>query len=222
MIAHYLTALTDALRFDRRLACAVRQEVEDHLYETLAADPQPDRAAAERQAVARFGEPQRIAAEFAVIALARRTRRDCAAVIVAVAAALLAMKARIAWYALQQWSIQEHWRALANAVLQIDRFAYWLAVILGIGAFALILVGPGRQKRLRGAFLCSAAAIGALVVTVISDGVLTTLQLDMTLRAGSLPPLAAMALEIAAAGTSVFLILDTRRRAALAAGLLRS
>jgi hypothetical protein len=222
MIADYLATLSEALSFDRALARTVRLEVEDHLCETIAADPQLDREAAERQAIARFGAPQLIAAEFAVISLARRTRRDCAAVIVAVAAALLAMKARVAWYASQQWSMPEDLRALGDTVLLIDRYAFWLAVILGICAFAVIVVQPARRKRLRRAFLFCAAAIGALIVSVISDGVLTSLQLGVPLRAGSLLPLAAMSLEIAAAATTVFLARDTRRRAALAAALLRS
>ena len=224
MISAYLDALANALSFDRALACAVRQEVEDHLCEAVAADPRPDRVAAERQAVARFGDPKFIAAQFAVTALARRARRDCAAVIVAVAATLLAMKARVAWYALQQWTLPEDVRAVGQAVLMIDRCAFWLALILGIGALAAIgraRIAATVRWRLRCAVLSCAAAIAALALAVISDGVLTALQLDMGLRPGSLLPLVLMALEIACAGAVVFLVLDTRRRVASAATLLK-
>ena len=226
MISAYLDALANALSFDRALACAVRQEVEDHLCEAVAADPRPDRATAERLAVARFGDPQFIAAQFAVMALARRARRDCAAVIFTVAATLLAMKARVAWYALQQWTLPEDVRAVGQAVLMIDRCAFWLALILGIGALAAIgrarVAATVRRRRLRCAVLSCAAAIASLAVAVISDGVLTALQLDMGLRPGSLLPLVLMALEIACAGAVVFLVVDTRRRMASAAALLKS
>ena len=92
-----------------------------------------DRLAAERRAIVNFGEPQLFAAQFAVVSLAsdeapryrsRAGRRRVFSV----------MKARVAWYAALQWSMSEDARPLAAIVLTIDRFAFWLSAIVGIGA----------------------------------------------------------------------------------------
>jgi hypothetical protein len=50
-------------------------------------------------------------------------------------------------------------------------------------------------------------------VSVVSDGVLTALQLGMELRAEAAVPLLSMAVEIGCAGVVAGLILDARRRA---------
>jgi hypothetical protein len=57
MISAYLESLAGALSFDRSLSRCVRQEVEDHLWEAVAADPISDRLEAERRAIANFGDP---------------------------------------------------------------------------------------------------------------------------------------------------------------------
>ena len=67
MISDYLDSLVGALSFDRPLSGRVRQEVEDHLREAVAADPE-----AERRAIANFGDPRVIAAEFAMVSLVCR------------------------------------------------------------------------------------------------------------------------------------------------------
>jgi len=117
MIQAYLEELAGTLRFDRALSRCVVREVEDHLREAVAADPAPDRLAAERRAIMNFGEPQLFAAQFAVVSLARRTRRLGIAVVLAIGAVLVAMRARVAWYAALQWSMSEDARfSTANAV----------------------------------------------------------------------------------------------------------
>ena len=52
MISDYLESLVGALSFDRSLSRRVRQEVEDHLREAVAADPVRDGIEAERRAIA--------------------------------------------------------------------------------------------------------------------------------------------------------------------------
>jgi hypothetical protein len=207
----------------------VIQEVEDRLCEAVAADRTHDRLEAERRAIANFGDPHVLATQFAVVSLVRRTRRVGIAVALAIVAVLAAMKARVAWYAVVQWTMSEDARELGAIVISIDRFAFWLAAISGMAA--LIQIGrhgapaafhPGDRKQLRRVFLLCACATGALTVSVISDGVLTALQLGMELCAGSVVPIISMAVEIACAGAVIGLILHTMRRAASTEALVES
>jgi hypothetical protein len=227
MMNAYLDTLTETLSFDRALARCVVQEVEDHLSEAIAADRGPDRAEAERRAIANIGDPHALAAEFALVSLARRTRRIGIAVVLAVLAVLVAMKARIAWYASLQWTMGEDARALAATVISIDRYAFWLAAITGIGALLYVARNrvrtavPAYRAGRRRAFLLFGCAIGALVVSVVSDGVLTALQLGTELSASSAIPIATMAAEIACVGAVAVLIVNTMRRAASMEGLLK-
>ncbi len=226
MISEYLETLADRLSFDAALSRCVVREVEDHLCEAVAADRTPDRLEAERRAIASFGNPHVLAQEFALVSLVRRTRRVGVTVVLAVLAVLVAMKARVAWYGLVQWTLSEDARELGAIVISIDRCAFWLAAVIGTGA--LIYMGraraglqAGHRRRLRRVFLLCACATGSLVVTVISDGVLTALQLGTGLGVGSVIPIITMAVEIACAGSVIFLILDTMRRAASTEALLR-
>ena len=229
MIARYLAELEGALRFDPGLARRVAREVEDHLHEAVAAHASVDRAEAERHAVASFGDPHALAMQFACLSLARRTRRASVAVVLAIVAVLLAMKARLAWYAAANWRLSEETRELAGTVLAIDRFAFWLSVIAGLIAlfrFAYLRIPeapqPGyyRQSR-RVVVLCAVAAL-SLVVSVVSDGVLTALQLTGEWREGALIPLASMAVEIVCVAAVAFLIVDAIRRGGHIHALLRA
>jgi hypothetical protein len=220
MIPAYLDQLASTLRFDRALSRCVVQEVEDHLREAIAADPAPDRLEAERRAIMNFGEPQLLAAQFAAVSLARRTRRLGIAVVLAIIAVLAAMKARVAWYAALQWSVSDDARPLAAIVLTIDRFAFWLAAAVGIGALLYAgrhrvasAPGPEYRRQMRRARLLCGCAAASLAVSVISDGVLTALQLGTELRAESAVPIISMVIEIACAGAVIALILDAARRA---------
>jgi len=228
MISNYLDALADALSFDRSLSRRVRQEVEDHLRESVAGDPIDDRLEAERHAVANFGDPHVLAAQFAVVSLARRTRRVGVAVALAIAGVFGAMKARVAWYGVVQWTMDEEARALGARVLSIDRFAFWSAAVVGLGALGYINRGripsvfhPGCRKELRRALLLCVSATGFLVVSVMSDGVLTALRLGADLCPASVIPIISMAIEIVCVGVVIFLILDTMRRAASTEALPR-
>jgi hypothetical protein len=222
VIPDYLDALARALSFDPSLSRRVRREVEDHLLDAIAADPARDRREAERRAVARFGEPHAIAAEFARVSVARQARSLAAAIVVMIFVVFIAMKARVAWYAATQWTMAADMRPAGEIVLLIDRYAFWTSVILGIAGFAYMvghrILSPfhrARDRHLRHASLLCAIATAALLVSVISDGLLTAFWLRETLlRAESLVPIFSMALEVACVGVLVWQIRAIARRAA--------
>ena len=102
MISEYLASLTAAFSFDQSLSTRVRQEVEDHLRGAVAADPRHNGIEAEQDAIANFGDSQLIAAQFAMVSLAKRTRGVGIAVILVSAGVFITMKARVASYAVMQ------------------------------------------------------------------------------------------------------------------------
>src|ERR1043166_3975217 len=230
MISAYLDSLATALSFDRALARTVRDEVEDHLRQAIAADRTAVGIEAEQRAIAEFGDPHVIAAQFAVVSLAKQTRRAGVAVILVIAAVFTAMKARVAWYTAMQWTMSDDMRAIGGIVGLIDRYSFWLSVFVAIGGLAYIsgrriplVLHPGYRKQLRRSFLLCAAATGSLVVSVISDSVLTGLQvLGTELCAGSLIPIFSMAIEIACAGVLIFQIRGITRRTTSTAALLKT
>src|SRR5216683_335994 len=230
MIPDYLERLARELSFDRSLARNVRQEVENHLWEADAADPTGNMLAAQQRAIANFGDARAIAAQFAAISLARYSRRAGAAAVLVIASVFIAMKARIAWNAAAQLAIGEDMRAVSGLVVLIDRYAFWLSVIIGLGGWAYIVSRripagfyPAHRKQLRRFFVLCCAAAAALVVSVISDGVLTALLLRGTeLSAGFLVPVFSMAIEIVCVGILVFHIRGITRRAASTAALLNT
>jgi hypothetical protein len=76
VISEYVELLADKLSFDRSLSRYVRQEVEDHLWEAVAADDLGNTPEAQRRAVANFGDPDVIAAQFAAVSLARQAGKS--------------------------------------------------------------------------------------------------------------------------------------------------
>lgn len=226
VIAAYLDAVERRLAFDRSLARQVRQEIEDHLVEAVAADAAGDAATAERRAVARFGAPEMIAAQFIPVSVARQTRRTGVAVILVLAACFAAMKARIAWYMMIQWSLADEVKAISAFVGAIDVAAFWLAVVIGTAgclcaAFGVTppTVGPSYRRRVRWFVVLCAASGAALAVSVISDAVLTVLRLSAAgLSAGAIVPIGSMALEIACAGILAFHIRTMASRTAVCLG----
>jgi HAAS domain-containing protein len=228
MIADYVERLGRELSFDRSLARTVRQEVEDHLWEAVAADAAGDMRAAQQRAIANFGDPHTIAAQFAMVSLARHSQRAGLAAVLIIASVFIAMKARIAWNAGAHWVMSEDMRAVSGLVVQVDRYAFWLSVVIGLGGWAYIVsrripvvFHPVFRRQLRRFFWLCCGAAAALVVSVISDGVLTALLLRGTdLSAGVLVPIISMAIEIACAGILVFHIRGVTLRAASTAALL--
>jgi hypothetical protein len=227
MIQDYLEVLTRELDFDRSLSRCVRKEVEDHLWEAVAADRSGNSYEAERQAIANFGDARAIAAEFAVISLARHTRRAGIAAVLIIVSVFIAMKARVAWYAAMQWAISDDLRAVGRMVMTIDRYAFLASVVIGLGGWIYIqsrripaAFDPAYRRQLRRFFLLCGAAAAALVVSVISDAVLTALQLRGTgLSAEFLVPLLSMAIELVCVGMLIFRIRGVALRAASTAAL---
>src|SRR5690242_15356394 len=98
IIAEYVESLAGKLSFDPFLSRRVRQEVEDHLLEAVEGSAAGDEHAAAALAIASFGDPQTLAAEFAISRLVDKTQKVAVSAIVLVGATLVAMKARLAWY----------------------------------------------------------------------------------------------------------------------------
>ena len=210
MISEYVERLARELDFDPSLSRCVRREVEDHLWEAVAADPEGGGLEAERRAVANFGDPHVIAAQFAVVSLAKHAKRVGVVAVFLIAAVFIAMKARLAWYAVMECPAGAM-GGLGDIVVSIDRYAFWLSVFLGMAGWMYIdsrRVPAAFTQEFRGQLsrffrLCSAAT-GALIASVISDGVLTSLRLTGTTRSlDVLLPVLSMAIEIACVGVLV-------------------
>jgi hypothetical protein len=238
VIAEYAEALAGKLGFDRSLASRVRQEVEDHLWEAVAADPAGDSLEAQRRAIARFGDPQLIAAQLAAASLAERMRKIGVTVVLVIAGIFVAMKMRVAWYELTDWALCESGQELSETLGMIDRIAFWLALAGGIAGWACISLRGAQaafysafrpafhtsaRERARRFFLLCSVATGGLIAAVISDGVLTALRLSgWDWSAYFLIPLFTMAIEIACAALLVFHVREAARRVARAGELLES
>jgi hypothetical protein len=230
LISDYLCSLADALRFDRSLSRCVVREVEDHLLEAAAAGPAGDRREAERRAIAHFGDPHAIAAQFASVSLARQARRMGATLIVVAAAVFVTMKSRIVWYAVTHWAASDDMKAVRGIAALIDRYSFWFSVVIAIGGFAYIncrrvsqILDVGYRRQLRLALILCLVATTSMAVSVTSDGVLTALHLLGTeFHAGSLVPIISMAIEVAGVGILAFQIWSMTRRAASIAALLKT
>ena len=221
MISEYVDRLARALEFDPPLSRRVRREVEDHLREAAAADPGPD---AERRAIARFGDPSDLAARFAVVSAGKQSRRAGVAAVLVVAAVFAVMKARLAWYGLMDCPVAEGFEALGRLVVPIDRYAFWLAGLAAVAGWRYIdsrsvpaaFTAAYRGQLRRFSFL-GFAAIAALVVSVASDALLTSVRLVATgWSSAAWLPVLSVAVEIACAGVLISHLRGVARRMALA------
>ena len=138
VIAQYVDRLARELAFDPALSRRVRREAEDHLREALAAQPAADRTEAERRAVAAFGDPRVIAAQFAGASLAKQATRVAVAALLAITVAFMAMKARTALYAVMQWPAGDTLGTLRRIVGAVDHATFWVAVVAGIAGWIYI------------------------------------------------------------------------------------
>lgn len=231
MSSDYLDALQAALSFDRPLARRVRSEFEDHLREVVVADPAADRQEAERRAIAACGDPREIAAEFAAISLARRTKRLAMGVVLVLFGVLLSMKGRVAWYAAMGWVIDGDMKSLAGGIGTVARDAFWIATFAGVAAWAY-----GSRYRLPcdyiherySRYLCrfcivTGIATMALTVSVLSDAALAAIRLIS--RAPSIAfflPISSIGLELAGVGALIVLMHTLVHRAIFTAGLKKT
>jgi hypothetical protein len=230
VIADYLERLERELSFDRSLSRCVRQEVEDHLWEAVAADSTGNLLQAQRRAIANFGDARAIAAQFAIVSLARQSRRAGVVAVLVVASVFVAMKARLAWYAAAQWTLGDDVRAVGGLVSSVDRCAFWLSIVVGLGGWLYIrsrqtpaAFDPTYRGQLRRFFLLCSATAAALVVSVISDGVLTALLLHgMEMSVEFAVPIVSMTIEVGCVGILVLQIHRVTRRAASTAALRKT
>jgi hypothetical protein len=226
VIPEYAEKLASELAFDPPLARRVRREVEDHLLEAVSADRGCDRTEAERRAIASFGEPRAIAAQFAVGSLARQARRAGAAGSLLVAAVFVAMKARLAWYNVVQCPAIDGFEEASRIVVSIDRCAFWLAGIAATAAWIYIdsrripaALTAEYRAQLRRFIALGRAAVGLLVASVASDAFLTSLRLIATgWSVESLVPVFSLAIEAACVALMVSYFLGLPRRAAVTPG----
>jgi hypothetical protein len=185
-ISCYAAAIAARLTFDRALSARVRQEVEDHLQEAAAAE-----GGDAQRAIARFGEPRAIAAQFAATSLVAQMSRIGITVLLVLGAAFLAMKMRLAWYEFTGWGVCEASAPLAELLSTLDRSAFLVATATGLAGFAM-----DGARRL---FLCW-MAVALLAASVLCDGALTALRLaGWEWSTDFLVPLASMAIEVACA-----------------------
>jgi hypothetical protein len=231
LIQAYTESLAGKLNFDPSLSQRVRQEIQDHLWEAAAADPSSDGREAVQHAIANFGDPHVIAAEFATAWLARQTWKVGVTIILVIASVFVAMKARVTWYATAQWILSDHVRAVAKIVGLIDACAFYVAVILGIAGCAYLVVRrapptalcAAHCSRLRHLLFLSAVSAAALSVSVIGDGVLTALRAagrEFTVE--FLVPIFSIAIEIVCAGILIFSVRNIVVRMVHTAALLRT
>jgi hypothetical protein len=119
-------------------------------------------------------------------------------------------------------------RAVSEIVGLIDRYVFWLSVIVGITGWTYICCHstqaafhPSYRKHIHRFILLCSIATGGLVASVISDGVLTALRLFQTkLSFDSLIPIFSMAIEIVCPGVLIVHIRSITRRMASTAALL--
>jgi len=221
VISAYVERLARALDFDPSLSRRVRREVEDHLWEAVSAHPSADELEAERRAVMSFGDPHVVAAQFAVVSLAKQARKVGIGAMVVIAAVFIAMKARLAWYAVMECPTGQM-GSLGEIVVSVDRYAFWLSVVVGIAGWTYIggrpipaTFTPEYRAQLRRFFLVCLTATGSLIVSVISDGVLTSLRLAGTpWSLDALIPFVSIAIEVVCAGGLVAAIRSVTQRLA--------
>ena len=231
MIAAYAESLAGKLDFNPSLSQRVRQEIQDHLWEAAAAAPPGNDREAVQRAIANFGDPHVIAAQFATAWLAGQTWKIGVTVVMVITGVFVAMKARVSWYAAAQCVLSDDMRAVAKAVGLIDACAFCASVVVGIAGCAYLVVrhppatAPCAEhcNRLRHLLFLSAVSATALSVSVIGDGALTALRLVGTeFSVEFLVPIASTVIEIVCAGILVFSIRSTVARMAHATALLKT
>jgi HAAS len=228
-VADYLDSLTYELRFDPALARRVRLEIEDHLRQASA---EPAGCAtsteAQRQAVARFGEPRMIARQYAPGALLVQTRRVGIVVLIALAGIFAMMKGRLVWYGLTHWSLSPDLAAVMATAFSIARWIFIVALAVALAGAAYI--GTRRPPREfhdaylrelgRCVGLCTIVVI-VLLVAVGLDGVMVGLRMvGREPSASVLIPILSMAVETSLAVVLVSNLRRSMRRVVIARTLL--
>jgi len=173
MIESYLASLRRELDFDPALARRMTEEIEAHLWDAAESDPAWPSPEAEHRAVDRRRLAREIAAEFAVDAVARQSKRTWIALLATLAVTFVAMRLRQMWLG----DVGDLFPVLAPIV---DRYAF-------IGALGLSAVAWFAWRR---SWLPLALCLMAIVASVVAG----------ILRAGLFVDGAPLAVVLAAAG----------------------
>jgi hypothetical protein len=227
-VSEYLDTLARELSFDVPLSRRVRKEIEDHLLEAAADQPDESWTEAQQRAIARFGDPRDIARQYAASSLFAQTRRLGFLTILALIGIQIAMKGRGAWYELMQWELSDHVKNVATTWISIDISAFRIALVIGV--IGLAYIGSRRapisfheryRKQVKHCIVLCAATAGTLLVTVVMDTVFTGLRLsEKTLSASAVVPALLIGMEIVLVSVLVLRIRATIRRTAFASSLL--
>jgi hypothetical protein len=231
MIKAYAESLAGMLDFDPSLSRRMQHEIQDHLWEAAAAAPLGNCREAIKHAIANFGDPHDIAAQFATAWLARQARRVGVIVILVITSVFVTMKARVTWYAAAQWTLDDDVRAVAKAVGVIDAWAFYVSILMGITGCAYLVVrrAPPNDlcaahcRRLRHLLFLSAVSATALGISVIGDGVLAVLRLvGRELSVEFAVPIVSIVFEIGCASILIFSVRNVVVRMAHTAALLKT
>jgi hypothetical protein len=224
LVTEYLDKLSRELRFDPLLSRRVRREVEGHLLDAIEDDPGGDESEAACRAIARFGDPQLIARQYAPLSLLQQARRVGGIVILAIAAILVLMKGRIALYEFLQWRLNADWLGGLGAIgPAIDRFVFQMSLVLGILGWLYIAsrraaptLNSGYQHQLKRCLLLSAAAAGLLIAAVILDTILGAARsVGAGMSLAGVIPLLSIAIEVALVGVIIVELRKVMQRRAL-------
>ena len=225
-VADYLALLASELRFDPALARRVQGEVEDHLWEaTEARGGRSDEN--QLEAVLVFGEPRELARGYAATSLLTQIRYAGLAVILCVAATVLVMKGRVAWYAWMGWQPNTD-LATASALL-VDRYATMLTIIAALIASLYIATRRAplridwtyRKELDRCIVLCGVSA-SVLSVAIAAEVLVNGIRLwGMQWCPAMLVPALSLTVELAAIAGCVLSIRKAVRHIAFARSLLR-
>jgi hypothetical protein len=228
-VTEYLDSLTREFGFDTALSQRARNEIEDHLWESIAHEAGVDSIEDQYRAIARFGDPREIARQYAASSLLSQTRCVGFIALLALMGIYIAMRGRGAWYGLVQWGLSDHLKEITTTWVSIDHNAFRIALaigIIGLGYIgsrrAPISFHEGYRKQVMRCVVLCAATAGALLASVVADGILTGLRLfEASLPASGLIPILSVAVEIVLVGALVLHIRTTIRRIAFASALLQ-
>jgi hypothetical protein len=207
VVADYLDILERELSYDPLLSRRVRLEVEDHLWEAAANEP-GDAVEAQRRTVEKFGDPRKIARQYAALSIFSQIRRVAVIVVLALAGIFLSMRGRGAWYSLMQWGFGDQTQFIGAIGVSVTRYAFMLALAIGLVGCAYI--GSCRaptslhqaycQQIRRSTTFCMLAGY-ALLTSVAVDVILITLHLlETKYSAAALIPILSAGVEIALLG----------------------
>jgi hypothetical protein len=228
-VTEYLDALSREFSFDATLSQRVRNEIEDHLWESIAHEAGVASIEAQHRAIARFGDPREIARQYAASSLFSQTRRVGLITLLALIGIYIGMKGRGAWYGLMQWGFSDHLKETATTWISIDLNAFRIALavgIIGLGYIgsrrAPISLHEGYRRQIKLCVVLCAATAGALLTSVVTDAIITGLRVfEAKLPASGLIPALSVAVEILLVSALALHIRTTLRRTALAAALLQ-